>query len=125
MPRRVLDIGNCDPDHAAICRLIEGNFDAQVDRAHQWDDALALLQTREYALVLVNRKLDVDYSDGLEIIKKLKADTKLSSVPVMLITNYPEHQQAAVAAGALAGFGKLELDKPQTREKLAPHLTGA
>jgi hypothetical protein len=40
----------------------------------------------------------------------------------MLITNYPEHQDAAVEAGAIRGFGKLEFDNPETRETLAAVL---
>jgi hypothetical protein len=40
----------------------------------------------------------------------------------MLVTNFPEHQDAAQAAGAIRGFGKLEFDDPETREKLAAVL---
>src|SRR5947209_2532469 len=101
--KRVLDVGQCSPDHASIRRLIEGNFEAEVVAAHGWDDARAQLERGDVALVLVNRKLDADYSDGLDIIKGLKADPQLAAVPVMLVTNYPEHQQAAVALGAEPG----------------------
>ena len=80
------------------------------------------MNKREYSLVLVNRKLDRDYSDGIEIIRQLKADDSLQDVPVMLITNFPEHQDEAEKAGALRGFGKLEFDDPQTLAKLEPLL---
>lgn len=122
MTKRVLDVGNCVPDHASIRRLIEGTFGAEVDRVHQWEDAQQHLRSRPYDLVLVNRKLDIDYTDGLDIIKLIKQDAELGKTPVMMITNYADHQQAAVAAGAELGFGKLELDKPETREKLAQFL---
>jgi CheY-like chemotaxis protein len=122
MTKRVLDIGNCDPDHAALRGLIEDNFHAAVDRAHHWQDAEKLLRATRYDLVLVNRKLDVDYSDGLEIVKQIKGDAELASVPVMLVTNYADHQALAVQAGALPGFGKLEFAKPETRDKLAAVL---
>jgi hypothetical protein len=36
----------------------------------------------------------------------------------MLITNYAEFQQQAVAAGAILGFGKLELHAPDTLDRL-------
>ena len=75
--------------------------------------------------MLVNRKLDIDYSDGLEVIRQIKSDPTISGVPVMLVTNYPEHQDAAIAAGAIRGFGKLEYDKPETRERLAAVLEGS
>ena len=53
-----------------------------------------------------------------EIVKQIKEDPQLKSVPVMLLTNYPEYQQMAVKAGAEEGFGKLEYGKPETLEKL-------
>ena len=119
MSKRVLDVGNCDPDHTAIRRMLESSFGAQVVRAHQESDALQLLRSQPFDLVLVNRKLDIDYSEGLPIIERIKADPKLAATPCMLITNYAEHQQAAVAAGALSGFGKQEIGAAATRQKLA------
>lgn len=118
MTKRVLDVGNCGPDFGAISRFLTNNFDCQVDQAHGPDDTLAELRNGDYALVLINRKLDRDYSDGIEILKQLKADDQLQSVPVMLITNLAEHQDAAVAAGAERGFGKLEFEKAETLERL-------
>lgn len=121
-PKRVLDVGNCQPDHASIRRLVEGGFGAQVVQAHGLEDALAELRGGSYDLVFVNRKLDRDYSDGIEIINAIKSDAALSATPTMLITNYAEHQDAAQAIGAERGFGKLEFDKPETRERLAKFL---
>jgi response regulator RpfG family c-di-GMP phosphodiesterase len=118
MPKRVIDVGNCGPDHAAIRRLIEGNFDAQVAAADDLKSALTVLDKSPADLVLVNRKLDLDYSDGMAIIRHLKSDARWSSIPVMLITNYPEYQAEAIAAGALSGFGKQELRASETLEKL-------
>lgn len=117
MTKVVLDIGNCNPDHAAIASMLKKHFDVQVLRAHQWSDAQTLLQSQPVDLILINRKLDIDYSDGIEILRALKAST-WRNIPVMLITNYAEHQQQAVAQGAILGFGKLELSSPETREKL-------
>ncbi len=122
MTKRVLDVGNCGPDFGAISRFLTSNFDCQVDQANKLDDTQAKLRAGDYALVLINRKLDRDYSDGIEILKQLKADDELQSVPVMLVTNLSEHQDAAVAAGAERGFGKLELDSPETISLLKPFL---
>ncbi len=72
--------------------------------------------------MLVNRKLDADHSDGLEIIQRIKADAELAGVNVMLVTNYAEHQERAVAAGAAPGFGKSELMEAATLEQLRPFL---
>jgi two-component system chemotaxis response regulator CheY len=125
MGKRVLDVGNCVPDHAAIRRLLEATFGAEVLQAHGVEDTLAALESGGIDLVLVNRKLDRDYSDGMDIIKRVKHDPRLGSVPMMLVTNYAEHQVAAVAEGAEYGFGKLELAKPETHERLAKILSRA
>jgi CheY-like chemotaxis protein len=122
MQKRVLDVGQCSPDHASIRSYLTRNFDCDVVQVDDGESALARLQNEQFDLVLVNRKLDTDYSDGVEVIRALKADPKAVSVPVMLVTNYPEYQEAAIAAGGIPGFGKLEFDKPETRAKIAEIL---
>lgn len=123
MPKKVLDVGNCGPDHSAIRGLIERNFDADVTQAHGLEDTMELMQQSTFDLVLVNRKLDQDYSDGLRIIEEIKLDDGLRTVPVMLITNFEEHQELARKAGAETGFGKLSLDNPATIDHLAQWLS--
>lgn len=125
MTKQVLDVGNCGPDFSSIHSFLTNRFDCEVKQCHGPDDTLNALRSGEVALVLVNRKLDRDYSDGIEIIKQIKSDPELKDVPVMLITNFAEHQDAAVEAGAERGFGKLEYDKPETVERLKPFLETA
>ena len=72
--------------------------------------------------MLINRKLDQDYSDGTEILKLIKGDAKVAQTPVMIITNYADHQDAAMALGAERGFGKLEYGDPVTVRKVEPFL---
>ena len=122
MKKRILDVGNCGPDFASITRLMTGHFDCVIEQAHGPEDALSKLGSANYDLVTINRKLDRDYSDGIEILKAIKADADLSSVPVMLITNYEDHQDAAVELGAERGFGKLEFEQPETLAKLTSIL---
>lgn len=122
MKKHVLDVGQCQMDHGALRRLIEGEFAAEVTQAHSAEQALAQLRSGQFDLVLVNRKFDADYSDGLDIIKQIKADPELAGINVMLVTNYAEHQEQAVAAGAAPGFGKSELSEPRTLERLKPFL---
>src|SRR5437762_1497069 len=119
MPKHILDVGQCVPDHAAIRRLIESQFGAAVEQTHEMADTLARLRQSKFDLVLINRKLDIDYSEGLEILEAIKSDPQLAGTPVMLVTNFPEHQQRAIEAGAVPGFGKDSLNSPQTRERLA------
>ena len=75
-------------------------------------------------VVLANRKLDADYSDGMAILKHLKQDPATKDTPVILISNYDDAQAEAVAAGAEPGFGKAQLSAPATREILG-RLLGA
>ena len=122
MPKKVLDIGNCGPDFAAITSFLTANFDCTVDQAHGTDDALEKLRAGSFDLVTINRKLDRDYTDGVEVLKSIKADAAVGHVPVMLVTNLPEHQDLAVSLGAQRGFGKLEYGLSETVERLAAIL---
>lgn len=118
MTKRVLDVGNCSPDHSAIKQLLRTRFDCEVRQAHGAEDALAELGAGQFDLVLVNRKLDQDYSDGIDVIRRILAERGEQAPPVMLITNYAEHQDAAVAIGAKRGFGKLQFSEPETLQRL-------
>ena len=42
--RRVLDVGNCGPDHSAIRKMLTTNFGVEVIQTHGMDDTLAELQ---------------------------------------------------------------------------------
>jgi len=122
MGKRVLDVGQCGPDHSTIRSYLTRNFDCEVVQVDDAAGALAALEAGAFDLVLVNRKLDMDYSDGIEVIRQLKSNPTAAKVPVMLVTNYPEHQESAIAAGAIRGFGKLDFGKPETRERVAAAL---
>lgn len=118
MPHRVLDVGQCGPDHSTIRSYLTANFNCEVVQAEGPEDTLRSLKQNKFDLVLVNRKLDRDYSDGIEVVRQIKSDAQTAEVPVMVVTNYPEHQEAAVSAGAVRGFGKLEFGKPETLQRL-------
>jgi len=117
----VLDVGQCDPDHASIRKVMQ-DCGYEVTRVHTGDDAKKLLRQGGVALVLVNRILDRDGSDGMELIRELIA---IGGAPVMLVSNYPEYQQRAVAMGAKPGFGKATLREASTTELLKNALAGA
>jgi CheY-like chemotaxis protein len=123
MTKQVLDVGNCGPDHATLSAALMKHFAVEVFQADQALDALEILRRETIDLVLVNRKLDIDYSDGIEVIKQIKAEPDLAKIPVMLITNHDEYQQAALAAGADYGFGKLALHDAKTLERLSKFLS--
>ncbi len=120
--KRVLDVGQCRPDHHAMRSVLVSWFGVEVDQAHSAAEALATLDQTHYDLVLVNRLLDVDHSPGLELIRAIRREPKLSQIPVMLISNQEDAQEAALQAGAVRGFGKAALTHPATQALLKPYL---
>jgi CheY-like chemotaxis protein len=125
MTKRVLDVGNCRYDHASIRTLLQNHFGVEVWQADGEDDTLTALQDDAWDLVLVNRVLDRDHTSGIDLIRKIKADKRGADIPIMLITNFEEHQQAAMDAGALRGFGKKGLSDPGTLQRLGGVLDEA
>ncbi|MEM9586539.1 MAG: response regulator [Planctomycetota bacterium] len=122
MTKVLVDCGNCGPDFNSIRNMTTEHFDVTVLQTHGAEDTLELLRSRDVDLVTVNRKLDRDYTDGLDVIKQIKADAAVAEVPVMLVTNYDEHQDTAIAEGAVRGFGKLAINDVATVETLKPYL---
>ena len=122
MTKIVLDVGNCNPDHNAIQRMLTTHYDVVVLRADELSDAMDVLRQNKVDLIVINRKLDIDYSDGIEILRHLKQDAATRAIPAMIITNYPEQQIAAVSEGAEYGFGKLQYAEPSTHERLSRFL---
>ncbi len=122
MAKTVLTVGHCSGDHAALSRMLNEHFQVEVRRAAVRDDTLRILRSTPVDVVLMNRILDVDGSEGLALIRELKSSPDLAHIPIMLVSAYAEHQAAAVSAGAEPGFGKDELFDRETPEKLAPFL---
>jgi len=120
---RVLSVGQCDYDHGSISRLLSQRFQATVDPAETAAEALQAVARERYNLVLVNRLLDWDRSEGLEVLQQIREQQGTSAPPVMLVSNLAEAQAASVAAGGVAGFGTNALQGPQTLERLRPYLT--
>lgn len=121
--KRVLVVGNCNKDHRMIQTMIEKRFGAEVDRADTPADVERRLADARYDLVLVNRQLFADDSDGVGLLRDFMAAGKLDGAPAMLISNFPQAQEAAAAVGAVEGFGKANLTARETVEQLAQYLT--
>jgi DNA-binding response OmpR family regulator len=120
--KRVLSVGHCGFDNFGIGQTIHRHFAAEVLTADFAQEALDALGQGDISLVLVNRVLDADGSAGMDLIKRIKADPALGTVPVMLVSNFEDAQKAAVEAGAVPGFGKAALGHPPTIERLKRYL---
>ena len=112
-----MSVGQCNPDHFALSDFLKRNFSCDVIRIDSTEEALEKLKLEKVDLVLVNRKLDIDYTDGTILIEKMKEDQNLKSIPIMLVSNYPEYQEEAVSKGAILGIGKQEFHKAESIEK--------
>lgn len=117
--KRILDVGQCTPDHMALKALAQ-KAGASLVRVALPAQALELLQKESFDLVFVNRKIDADYTDGMELIHAMQA--RGLDTPVLLISNFPEAQAQAMAAGAVRGFGKNDLGNPATVEMVQKYL---
>ena len=122
---RILDVGQCGFDHSAISGYFTDRFGARVEQADTQEEAERMLQSARYDLVLINRVLDLDGSSGLDLLRTLKeaADESLAATAIILVSDYPEAQQAAQELGAAPGFGKASLYSPATFARLKALLS--
>lgn len=109
---RILDVGQCGIDGPAIAELLKKELGAKVDTAPTADDARSELAEHDYDLVLVNRIFAADGSKALDLMDELVREA--SPAPVMLVSDREDAQSAAVAKGAIRGFGKSALDDAAT-----------
>jgi CheY-like chemotaxis protein len=115
-------VGHCGPDSSflrvAVSRAAK---DVQVVMADDTGELTQLL-TDGVDLLLLNRQLDYGFDDreGVAVIRRLRPH--YPNVKMMLVSNYPEAQAAAVAEGALPGFGKRELSSPKVAEMIREAL---
>ncbi|MGN6725224.1 MAG: response regulator [Tepidisphaeraceae bacterium] len=118
MSRKIALVGHCGPDSYMLRSQVKHAIkDSQVDMiTHAAGLERAIAEGVE--LLLVNRVLDGSFDDqeGVSLIKRIAATHP--HVATMLISNYPESQQAAEAAGARPGFGKSEVGSAKMRDAL-------
>jgi DNA-binding response OmpR family regulator len=116
MRMRILDVGQCGFDGPRMADLLTKNLSAEVDQAATADEAKRQLASSQYDVVLVNRVLARDGSSGVDLIADLAKHG--NTTPFMLVSDMEDAQQAAVAAGAVKGFGKAAIEEPATFEMI-------
>ena len=124
MPKnvKIALIGHCGPDSSYL-RMVCGQAakGAQVLMADD-DSELQDVLAQDVDLLLFNRELGYGFTHkmGVDAIKHLRGLNK--NLRMMLVSNYPDAQAAAVANGALPGFGKREIGSPRVIEVLRAAL---
>jgi two-component system chemotaxis response regulator CheY len=122
MPKKIALVGHCGPDSSflriAVSKAERDSLVMMVDD----DSDLKRVLDDGVDLLLLNRQLDYgfDEREGVALIRKLRA--KYPGVRTMLVSNYPDAQAAAVAEGALPGFGKREIGTARVSELLRAAL---
>lgn len=123
MRKRVVLVGHCGPDSSYL-RTVLSSVDRGVEISAADDDQslIAALQSG-VNLVLFNRMLDYGFEEveGARVIARVHQ--QFPQAKLMLVSNYPEAQADAVAAGALPGFGKRELGSSRVKELLKSVLS--
>ncbi len=121
MTKKVLSVGQCNADNARINQLIKDNYAAEIELVDTHDEAIQVASQKQFDLILINRLLDTTGTSGLEVIRELQSANEQPTA-TMLVSNYEDAQNEAVAAGAVAGFGKAALADPATVELLDKYL---
>ncbi|MDQ7013181.1 MAG: hypothetical protein Q9O74_04710 [Planctomycetota bacterium] len=109
---KILLVGHCRPDafamRAALGRYAPGAAFVEVN------DTEALRAHPDAAALLVNRVLDGQFGtgNGVELIGMLSDGLRGRTA---LVSNLPDAQAEAVAAGAVEGFGKSEMYSERAR----------
>ena len=114
MNKKVLLIGHCGPDSSYLRLAVRSAVpEAEVTATCDAEGLDRHLQGMD--LVLVNRVLDglFDEENGIALIRRLKKEH--AGAKFMLVSNYAEAQNAAVAVGALTGFGKKDIGTAAAR----------
>ena len=123
MSKKVALVGHCGPDSSFLrITVSRAHKEAQVLSVDDDGDLKRLLDDG-VDLLLLNRQLDFgfDEQEGVALIRRIRA--AYPHVKTMLVSNYPDAQAAAVAEGALPGFGKRELNTPRVAELIREALT--
>ena len=123
MSKRIVLIGHCGPDSSYLRMAVSGaERGVQVVSADDSRELQGLLD-EGVDLLLFNRVLDYgfDEHEGVALIRRLRA--RYPRVKMMLVSNYPEAQAAAIEAGALPGFGKRDIGSPKVKEMLRQALS--
>lgn len=122
MGKKVVLVGHCGPDSSflrmAVSSADRGITVSMADDSQEFKAAL----DAGVDLVLLNRELGwgFDSSLGVDVIKIFRGSYPTTTF--MLVSNFPEAQAAALAAGAVPGFGKREIGQPRVTQLIREAL---
>lgn len=102
-----------DPTNATLMEVILGHEGFEVSTCRRAEDALEATRTEPFDLVVVDLDLPGSEYDGMELIRRLKADPETKALPVIACTAALLRFEASEAKQAGA---EAFLPKPYTVE---------
>ncbi|MBN1311644.1 MAG: response regulator [Anaerolineae bacterium] len=95
-----------EPDGQLLVSRMLAVVGIAVEVAPDGETAWNMLETKDYKAAIVD--LALPGMDGVELLRKIRSDTKLANLPCIAITAYhtPELKQQALAEGFDAYFAK-------------------
>jgi hypothetical protein len=113
---KVILVGHCGADTGSLEWFVEDAMKLPVEAANSTSKLQKLMTPS--SLLMINRVLEGDFptDEGVELIGAL---TRIGNAPkMMLISNYPDAQAAAVKLGGIPGFGKSMIGDEKTQKYL-------
>ena len=122
MSKKIALVGHCGPDSSFLRMAISSADRSATILAADDSSELNKVLAGGVDLLLLNREMPYGFEDagGVGLIRKLRS--KHPAVKMMLVSNYPEAQAAAIAAGAVPGFGKREIGTKRVAEVIREAL---
>jgi hypothetical protein len=119
--KRIVLVGHCGPDAFAIRNAIQSFVPGAIVETAT-DEESAARAALSSDLLVINRMLDGDFTSesGLELIRHFGFQSV--GAKLMLVSNFPNAQEEAEAAGAIPGFGKKALYAESTRQRVREAL---
>lgn len=124
--KRILLVGHCGPDGSYLRGAVKTALgDVQFLQAEDNAQLEKLVEEGGVDLILFNRDLGYGFEPamGVDMIAWLRQQHP--ALRMMMVSNYPDAQAAAVAAGALSGFGKRQIGTPRVTQVLRDAVTQA
>ncbi|MEM7808401.1 MAG: hypothetical protein AAF561_09845 [Planctomycetota bacterium] len=118
-------VGHCGPDSSFLRMAVSSAAPGATVTMADTNQQLADVLENGSDLLLFNRVLEsgFDDSDGVALLKQTKAANP--GLKVLMVSNFPQTQQEAEAAGAVEGFGKNDISSGKASERIKAALEAA
>ena len=94
----------------------------EIQTAENGEDGLKLMKSFHPDIVLMDLMMPI--MDGFEALKKAKADPEIKDIPIIILTNLSQKEDAekTLKTGAIDFIIKSDLTPTQVLEKIKSHL---